>query len=99
MTYTVAIFEVNQAYGGHEEGGWWFTYGQPLEPGAQLPQGPARKRFRKLDQARAHAKRLNVLLARDNDDLSSVVCEHHLVAYVSGGKPQGFPDTRPRWEG
>jgi len=98
MTYTVAVFEVDRAYGGHEEGGWWFNCGQPLEKSAQLPHGPARKRFRKLNQARAYARRLNALLDRDNDDLSSVVCEHHLVAYVCGGKPCSFPSTIPRWE-
>ena len=25
------IYELAQAYGGPEEGGWWYTYGEPVE--------------------------------------------------------------------
>ena len=29
--YTVAIYLVDKAYGGHEEGGWWFEYGDRID--------------------------------------------------------------------
>jgi hypothetical protein len=98
MTYTVAVFEVDRAYGGPEEGGWWFTYGLPLPKRVQLPHAASWTRFRSRQAAIGFARRLNAKLARDNDDLSSVTCEHHLVAYVCGGKPQAFPAVRPRYE-
>ncbi len=31
MTYTVAICLEDRAYGGSEEGGWWYNYGYPSE--------------------------------------------------------------------
>jgi len=29
--YSVAVYHVQQAYGGQEEGGWWYETGQPLD--------------------------------------------------------------------
>jgi hypothetical protein len=29
--FVVQMYEVGQAYGGPEEGGWWYDYGQPLD--------------------------------------------------------------------
>ena len=30
------IYELAQAYGGPEEGGWWYTYGEPVESTAVI---------------------------------------------------------------
>lgn len=98
MTYTVAVFEVDRAYGGPEEGGWWFDCGSPLPRSSRLPFAASWTRFRNRQAAIAFARRLNAKLARGNDDLSSVTCEQHLVAYVCSGKPQGFPLRRPHYE-
>jgi hypothetical protein len=31
MTYTVAVLLEDRAFGGHEEGGWYYDYGYPCE--------------------------------------------------------------------
>lgn len=98
MTYTVAVFEVNRAYGGPEEGGWWFDYGHPLPRSSRLPFAATWRRFRNRQAAIGYARRLNAQLERSNDDLSSVTCEEHLVAYVCSGKPRSFPASRPHYE-
>ena len=51
MTYTVAVFEVDRAYGGPEEGGWWFDYGQPLPRSCRLPFAASWTRFRNRQAA------------------------------------------------
>ena len=39
MDYTVAIFFVDRAYGGPEEGGWWYDFGEPDSDYARFTRG------------------------------------------------------------
>ena len=36
MRYYVHKFEVQQSYGGPEEGGWWYKTGVPTDPGTPV---------------------------------------------------------------
>lgn len=86
MTYTVQIFEIGRAFGGHEEGGWYYSYG--------LPQKRA-KRFKKLAQAKRFCIDLNDKLDAQREASDFGADEYR--AYVCPTKPRAFPETKPRY--
>ena len=59
MDYTVAIFFVDRAYGGPEEGGWWFDTGEPDNDYARFTRG-----FRTQKAASDYCKRLENRICR-----------------------------------
>lgn len=98
--YTVAIYMEDLAYGGPEEGGWYYDTAQLVtEPeAAQFLRG-----FDKEAEARAYAKELNsTIMPQWNEgrpDISSVLSEGCYRAIVSEGMPQPYyPETRPHYE-
>jgi hypothetical protein len=93
-TYTVAFYEIDRAYGGPEEGGWYFNTGTLIR---------IARTFKSEDAAFAFARRANHILAIiqcGKRDLSSVL-------YVGGRysaevydtlPPPFYPATRPYYE-
>ena len=93
--WSVAIYHEEQAWGGPEEGGWWYDAGELLER-------PVRY-FKTEDAAYAYARRLVRHLDRVNRksryEYSSVLSEGRYTAMVNDGHPlPGFPMTRPHYE-
>lgn len=87
MTYTVHVFEIGRAYGGPEEGGWYYSYG--------LPQKRV-KRFKKLAQAKRFCIALNDELDKQRD-CSSYGGADELRAYVCPTKARAFPEVQPTY--
>jgi hypothetical protein len=93
-TYTVAFYEIDRAYGGPEEGGWWYDCGS-LKRLART--------FKSKAAAQAYASRANNLLTHIQRDLRSV----NSMAY-GGGRyrarvyegipPSYYPQGRPHYE-
>jgi hypothetical protein len=105
--YTVAVYEEDRAYGGPEEGGWWYDCGtrvdRPSECGMTGADFP--RIFAHEDEASVYCRELNARLDNginsdgSNRDLSSVACVGRYVAHVEEGYPApGFPETRPHYE-
>jgi hypothetical protein len=95
MTYTVAVLLEDRAFGGHEEGGWYFDYGYPCA----LRIAPQR-RFKTRVKAWGYLSKIRRLIARINDDrpeISSVLSEGRYQAYIFTGKVKGYPDRRPTY--
>lgn len=95
MTYTVAVLLEDLAYGGAEEGGWYYGYGYPIN----LSEAPQR-RFKTLGKAQGYLNRIAPVidyLNRDRPSISSVLSEGRYRAYVFSGKPHGYPDQRPHY--
>ena len=97
--YTVAIYLIDRAFGGHEEGGWYYDCGTPyLEPEAAAYF----KAFDNLADANDYATRLNTeVLPAWNEgraEVSSVLSEGVFEALWSEGFPQPFPTSRPHYE-
>jgi len=96
MSYTVQLFNVDQAYGGSEEGGWYFTYGYPVadqELGFKVT-----RRFKTLAKAKGYRARIQSRLDRLNEQgpsMYSVASQGEYHAYVCTGKPKAFPDSKP----
>ena len=87
--WTVAVYEVDRLFGGHEEGGWWFDVGElirkatvgSLERACEL-RGEWEQEFPRT------GKRYSVLGGEDYD-----------IDVIEGGHaPESFPDKFPRYE-
>ena len=102
--YTVAVYMANLAYGGAEEGGWWYTAGEivhNLEEGCRNAAFP--QTYKDRDAAIIAAGLLNEgALARLNTGrpaLSSVASVGRYVARVCDNYPEPFfPKERPYYE-
>ena len=98
MAYTVAIYLVDRAFGGHEEGGWWYECGEPANELAAKTRGFARE-----NDANRYAEKLNrsAVIAELNEgrpEASSVLSRGQYAAVVCQGFPAPFPATRPQFE-
>ena len=92
--FVVAVFLEDRAYGGPEEGGWWYNCGEFVR---------TIKVFRNEDKACDYANRMNGKLhARFNRyrrSPSSVLSEGHFRASVWGDRvPKYFPQRTPHYE-
>ena len=95
MKYTVAIYEIDRAYGGPEEGGWWYDTG-------------TFERILCATNDREHARRV---CKRANDLIWSLINERNRsissVCYAGGSfeagvyeglPPRAYPERRPYYE-
>lgn len=92
--YSVAVYLCNRAYGGPEEGGWWYNYGELHKLVRVFTNGEAAYMF---------ANRMNTVLDRfmnkGRHPLSSILCQGRYYAEVyEGMPPQHYPQTRPYYE-
>lgn len=97
-TYTVAVFECGQMFGGREEGGWWYDAGTFVR---------IVKTFRGDEwKACQFSHRLNTKLQsrafgpnQGRREYSSVLSDGEYRAMVFDGPvPASFPDRKPRYE-
>lgn len=106
--YTVAIYLADRAYGGPEEGGWWYDCGQRIDSPDEHGERNVPKLFPGDEQGRKEAgefcrqvqARLDEGANRlGNRDLSSVCCEGRYVAQVCENYPAPhYPAERPHYE-
>jgi hypothetical protein len=96
QNYIVAIYKCNRAYGGPEEGGWWYDMGELVK---------IIKVFKDEDRAYQYAYDIQRLLRilvnkkRPERDINSVLCEGMYCAEVhEGSPPTMYPETRPHYE-
>jgi hypothetical protein len=92
--YSVAIYLTDLAYGGPEEGGWWYTSGYPSTDHAEFT-----RYFDVEDDAWEYANRINnTICAEMNGDrplISSVASTGVYDTHVTEGEPRPFPEERP----
>lgn len=96
--WTVAVFVVDRAYGGHEEGGWWFDVGAPAKEYQHLTKCFGTDK----DKALAYRDELDATVCKDLNDgkpgIESVICEGVYRAIIDNGEPKAFPERRPHYE-
>lgn len=96
---TVAIYLVDRSYGGPEEGGWFYTSGDPV---AEYSNRTREFSAGDEDKACAYAKHLNEsLCAKLNEGrppISSMASRGRFEARVEDGEPAHFPKERPYYE-
>lgn len=93
-TYLLAFYEINRAYGGPEEGGWWYDTGRLVR---------VFRVFKTEDKAYAAARRANRLLEhlqRHNRPVDSIIYsgERHAAEVHENFAPASYPEARPRYE-
>src|SRR5262245_8867054 len=92
--YLLAFYEIDRAYGGPEEGGWWFDTGQLVR---------VSKVFRSEDAAYRACGRANILLRlvqRSRRDVGSVLYDggRYAAQVFEDTAPAFYPEARPRYE-
>jgi hypothetical protein len=102
--WTVAIYLVDQAYGGPEEGGWYYQCGERqdqvldgVDPTVLLQvtfDEDLAIRYAEMAQ-----ERLDATINAGRRDISSVLSEGRYNALVYNGYPPAhYPETRPHYE-
>jgi len=94
QTYSVAIYLVDRAYGGPEEGGWWYNAGEAVR---------LIRTFKNEDKACVFANRMQRLLDKTLNkgrrDISSVLSTGRYYAEVHDSiPPQVYPEVTPHYE-
>jgi len=94
--FSVSIHMVDRAYGGPEEGGWWFDYGEPDHAYFRKT-----KLFETKDEAYSYAKTLDHMIEELNKgrpSISSMASEGQYRVIVQEGYPHSWPEQRPHYE-
>ena len=91
--FTVCLFEYDRAYGGSEEGGWWYETGTP-EVTEHM------RVFRVEKDASEYAESLQPVsddLNEGRPDVCSVLSRGRYKFPVCEGMPRAYPETRPSY--
>ncbi len=93
-TYVVAVYLCDRAYGGPEEGGWWYDTGELVR---------IHRTYKDEDRAAAKATRMNSLLNatinKGRREISSVLSDGRYYAQVRENiAPAHYPERRPHYE-
>ena len=103
--FFVAVYMVDRAYGGPEEGGWWYDCGELItdadllkENGIALPTAYSEESL--AERAVGYANHLlNNTLNVGRREISSVISTGRYMAMVFENElPHHFPTVRPRYE-
>lgn len=92
--HIVAIYLCDRAYGGPEEGGWWFDTGELIR---------VHRVFGSADAAQRRCERLNrrldATINRGRRPISSVLSDGQYRAEVRENfVPRHYPERRPHYE-
>lgn len=94
MRYIVALYEIDRACGGPEEGGWWYATGVLARPlRVCLSEVGA-------DARAARANRLLDRLQHGRREVGSLLYEggRHRACVFANTAPDAFPPRRPHYE-
>lgn len=106
--FSVAWYLVDRAFGGHEEGGWYYDCGYPRRPERiygttnrlTIPTYVSKTRwFKSKYQACLYrkkiVKRYQDIANQGRHPISSVLSDGEYRVFVEKGKPVHFPTERP----
>jgi hypothetical protein len=102
---SVAIYLVDRAFGGPEEGGWWYTHGTPVTENLSDEVGKdwaLPRYFHNENEAVSYSEqlqdRLDDTVNKGRRSIGSVLSQGLYWAYVEEGHPRPFPEERPHYE-
>ena len=96
--FVVSVYLCDRAYGGPEEGGWWYDCGEPS------PEHLKHLRvFSNRAEARLHCHGMQEMLDREDNvgrsPISSVLSTGQYRALIDEDKlPEAYPAIRPHYE-
>lgn len=90
----VNIYDVDKAYGGPEEGGWWYEYGVPV---ASIPvkRDATKHEIHQIATQWAHYCNDN---NRGRPSMSSVASQGEYLIYIENHFAKEWPEQTPRFE-
>lgn len=97
--YSVAPYLIDRAYGGPQEGGWWYDCGVPqLSEDLPLPVYVVGREeaYKARDKMRKQIEDSGI--NKDRRDIGSVLSEGILDACVNKGHPKHWPEFKPIYE-
>lgn len=83
------VYRVSRRFGGHEEGGWWYDAGQPLE---------SRRVKRGVVEAEVRALKAEWADEQPRRNRFSVIGGPDIEVYIEDHVAEPFPKERPRYE-
>lgn len=94
--FSVSIHLFDQAYGGPEEGGWWYQYGFPDEDYWKFT-----RLFETREEAREYGETLDSMIAELNQDRPSISSVSSIGCYqwiIQDDYPHEWPQQIPHYE-
>lgn len=88
VPYYVNVYEVDQGYGGPEEGGWWFSIGIPVEEACEVYETP---------EAAEIARKVLAEQYPDTGQQYSVLGGADYAVQIEDHPPRAWPETRPHY--
>ena len=95
--YSVNLYHVDRAYGGREEGGWWYACGYPV-------LHPLNRVFESADEAHKHwsnhCLQAQIELNHGMPSIDSVLSqgEYRFIIGDENELPAPFPAVKPHYE-
>jgi hypothetical protein len=94
--YAVNFYKIDKAFGGNEEGGWYYTYGEPI-------LHPLNRVFENWGEATSYRTECLKVLDEMNEGLpsiDSVLSQGQYRIYIGGENelPAPFPAVKPHYE-
>ena len=89
--YYVNVYLEDRAFGGSEEGGWYYDCGSPVR---SFPFFTERKAARCLERVKRMVDSWNV----GRREVSSVLSEGRYAAWIEDAPAAAYPATRPHYE-
>jgi hypothetical protein len=87
-TKYINVYMLDRAYGGPEEGGWWFTYGEPVRSFSYRSE---RVKERLLRRVQCVVDALN----EGRTSINSVLSAGEFAVRQDGHPAEAFPKERP----
>jgi len=99
----VNVYLENKAYGGPEEGGWWYRYASPekekCEEYFSERDEPAKKYLQRVQEAHTAAVAWCDEENRNrNSDIGSMASDGRYTARIESDRAASWPEERPHYE-
>ena len=102
-TYYVNIYMANRAFGGCEEGGWYYDVGMPIDEKIYPEIFKLQNTFVTESEAYEYQYDINEQLEQLNKDYNnyppySVLCDGYFIARVEEKPGSPYPEVIPHYE-
>ena len=98
FTY-INVYLADRAYGGSEEGGWWYDYGIPVESRrVKLPSSGAVNPYSEYQEELEFMESRYYRLNQNRPEIYSVRSEGRYVVVEEDNFAKPYPDTIPHYE-
>jgi len=91
----VNVYEEGQAYGGPEEGGWWYSVGTPVHSERAYGKRDAIKKRDKIKKLYPYCNTGKDMYGRCS---TSVIAVDSYICRIERARASSFPKTRPYYE-